>query len=112
MERDINYWVAYLMPSSVFACGIVLFHWNRGNYGTSLLQACSLSTADASVIQRPEKKNILPIAFRAMWYGARNGGSMDAARPDFVQLNHGRSVPWSDSFIDELKSGLTATRAL
>ena len=37
---------------------------------------------------------------------------MDAAKPDNVQTKYGKSVPWSASFIEELKSGLTATRAL
>lgn len=47
-----------------------------------------------------------------MWYGAKGGGKMDAAKPDNVQRKYGISVPWSASFIEELKSGLTATRAL
>ena len=47
-----------------------------------------------------------------MWYGARGGGNMDSAKPDSVQQKYGKSVPWSASFVEELKGGLLATRAL
>ena len=34
MEKDVGYWAAFLMPTSVFAFGIIVFHLNRGRYGT------------------------------------------------------------------------------
>ena len=33
MEKDVGYWAAFLMPTSVFAFGITVFHLNRGRYG-------------------------------------------------------------------------------
>lgn len=37
---------------------------------------------------------------------------MDAAKPENVLSKYGKPVAWSASFVEELKSGLTATRAL
>ena len=37
---------------------------------------------------------------------------MDAAKLDSALTKYGKSVPWSASFVEELKSGLTAIRAL
>ena len=33
MEKDVGYWAAFLMPTSVFAFVIIVFHLNRGRYG-------------------------------------------------------------------------------
>ena len=38
LEKDVGYWAAFLMPTSVFALGIIVFHFNQGRYGTVSLQ--------------------------------------------------------------------------
>ena len=35
LEKDVGYWAAFLMPTSVFAFGVFVFHLNRGRYGMS-----------------------------------------------------------------------------
>lgn len=37
---------------------------------------------------------------------------MDAAKPENVLEKYGKPVAWTASFVEELKSGLTACRAL
>ena len=64
-----------------------------------------------TVDQRPGK-NILPVAAKACWYGVRAGGKMDQAKPEHVSENYGKTVSWDTSFVEELKSGLIACRAL
>lgn len=47
-----------------------------------------------------------------MWYGVKGGFQMDAAKPQRqLEINH-RDVPWSDKFVEELKSALLACRVL
>ncbi|KAE8326137.1 oligopeptide transporter [Aspergillus sergii] len=60
--------------------------------------------------QRPPSGSVLPQASRAMIYGIREGFQMDEAKPEKQQEKHYRQVPWADTFIGELKSGLLACR--
>jgi POT family proton-dependent oligopeptide transporter len=47
-----------------------------------------------------------------MLYGIREGFEMDGAKPQKQQEKHHRQVPWTDTFVDELKSALLACRVL
>jgi POT family proton-dependent oligopeptide transporter len=58
------------------------------------------------------QENILPKAVRALTIAARNGFNLDHAKNSYQIENHGRSVPWEDGFIDELKRGLVACRVM
>lgn len=51
MEKDVGYWAAFLMPTSVFALGILVFHINRGRYGAVSLQ--QVLTIEHLLIPRP-----------------------------------------------------------
>jgi POT family proton-dependent oligopeptide transporter len=64
-----------------------------------------------AVDHRPQE-NVLPVAFKACWYGIRGGGKMEAAQPDKVLEKHGKTVSWNDTFVKELQGGLVACRAL
>lgn len=55
--------------------------------------------------------NIMPQAMAALRYGIAGGFSMDAAKPD-AQLKHGRQVPWTDAFIEDIKQSLLTCRVL
>ncbi|TAQ87321.1 hypothetical protein B7494_g4358 [Chlorociboria aeruginascens] len=94
MEKDIGFWAAFLMPSCFLAAAVVLFFATKPLY----------------VDHRPDK-NILPDAFRACLYGIKGGRRMDAAKPENVLEKYGKTVPWTASFVEELKNGLTAFRA-
>ncbi|KAK6811331.1 hypothetical protein RU639_012819 [Aspergillus parasiticus] len=63
-----------------------------------------------ALVQRPPSGSVLPQASRAMLYSIREGFQMDEAKPEKQQEKHHRQVPWTDTFIEELKSGLLACR--
>ncbi|GIJ88176.1 hypothetical protein Asppvi_007094 [Aspergillus pseudoviridinutans] len=93
LEKYVGYWVAYLVPLCMMALSIVpLLAWRH------------------TFVRRPASGSVLPQAGRAMVYGIREGFQMDEAKPQKQQEKHQRQVPWTDTFIDELKSGLLACR--
>ncbi|EIT77787.1 H+/oligopeptide symporter [Aspergillus oryzae 100-8] len=84
LEKYVGYWVAYLVPLCMMVLSVVpLLAWRH------------------TLVQRPPSGSVLPQASRAM---------MDEAKPEKQQEKHHRQVPWTDTFIDELKSGLLACR--
>ncbi|PIG79386.1 oligopeptide transporter [Aspergillus arachidicola] len=93
LERYVGYWVSYLVPLSIMALSVVpLLVWRH------------------ALVQRPPSGSVLPQASRTMVYDICEGFQMDEARPEKQQEKHHRQVPWTDTFIDELKSGLLACR--
>ncbi|KAL5361376.1 oligopeptide transporter [Aspergillus floccosus] len=93
LEKYVGYWVAYLIPLCMMALSVVpLLAWRH------------------TFVRRVPSGSILPQASRAMMYGIREGFQMDGAKPEIQQEKHQRQVPWTDTFIDELKSGLLACR--
>ena len=56
--------------------------------------------------------SILPQAGRALGLAVKGGCRLDAAKQDAAMQRFGVSVPWTDTFIEELKIGLVACRAL
>ncbi|KAE8307479.1 hypothetical protein BDV41DRAFT_582366 [Aspergillus transmontanensis] len=83
VNKYVGYWVSYLVP---------LLVWRH------------------ALVQRPSSGSVLPQASRAMVYDIREGFKMDEAKPEKQQEKHHRQVLWTDTFIDELKSGLLACR--
>ena len=51
MEKDVGFWAAFLMPSSVLATALVVFFLNGSRFGKSSPQASLSSTA--YIISRP-----------------------------------------------------------
>ncbi|KAF7183383.1 hypothetical protein CNMCM7691_003582 [Aspergillus felis] len=95
LEKYVGYWVAYLVPLCMMAVSLVpLLAWRH------------------TFVRHPPSGSVLPQASRALVYGIREGFQMDAAKPQKQQEKHQRQVPWTDTFIDELKSGLLACRVL
>ncbi|GES61016.1 oligopeptide transporter [Aspergillus terreus] len=93
LEKYVGYWVAYLIPLCMMGLLVVpLLAWRH------------------TFVRRAPSDSILPQAGRAMVYGICEGFQMDGAKPGTQQEKHQRQVPWTDTFIDELKSGLLACR--
>ncbi|EQL36884.1 POT family proton-dependent oligopeptide transporter [Blastomyces dermatitidis ATCC 18188] len=91
MEKDIGFWSAYVLTLSVFIVGTAVLVLGRRFY-----------------IVRPPKGSIITDAFRAIWVMIKNR-NMDAPKNSY-QADHGggRTFPWNDHFIDELKRALVA----
>ncbi|KAB8068853.1 oligopeptide transporter [Aspergillus leporis] len=93
LEKYVGYWVAYLVPLCMMVLSVVpLLVWRH------------------TFVRRPPSGSVLPRAGSAMAYGIREGFQMDGAKPQTQQEKHHRQVPWTDTFVDELKSGLLACR--
>ena len=71
-----------------------------------------LSETNQFAVDRKPSGSILPPAGRAFSIAIKNNWAMDAARPATVLARDGVTVSWSDEFIDQLKAGLLACRAL
>ncbi|KAH1987386.1 hypothetical protein KXW68_006689 [Aspergillus fumigatus] len=93
MEKDIDFWAAYLLSLCSIVTGVLLLYVGRRFI----------------IVSAPQGSVLLP-AVQALWIAIRHGFRMDAARPDAVARD-GITVIWSDELIDELKSALFACRA-
>lgn len=56
--------------------------------------------------------NTIPQVAASLWYGIKGGFNMDTAKPETQLARHGRAVPWTATFIDEIKESLTICRIL
>ena len=91
MERDVDFWTAYLLCLCIFFVGTLVLVLGRKVY-----------------VVRPPQGSIITDAFRVMWMMIKNR-KMDAAKPSY-QAGLGREVSlrWDDHFVDEVKRALIA----
>ncbi|KAH1940165.1 hypothetical protein KXW88_004170 [Aspergillus fumigatus] len=90
MERYIGFWSAYLLDLCAVMIAVVVVHLAKPKFVRPVAQA-----------------SVLPHAARCLWYAARGGFSLDAARPEYQLENHHRVVPWDKEFISELRGALS-----
>ena len=62
------------------------------------------------IVDLPPDGSILPSAWKVICIAVRNGFRLDAAQPDKVAEDTGKTVKWRDSFIDEMRKALVAAR--
>ena len=60
---------------------------------------------------RPQGNN-LPQAVKIALCAVRNGWKLENAKQSYQTVQYGRSVPWSDQFVDGLKRGVLACRVM
>ena len=91
MERDIDFWSAYLLCLCVFFVGLLVLVLGRKVY-----------------VVRPPQGSIITDAFRVIWVMIKNR-KMDAAKPSY-QAGVGSTVAykWDDHFVEEVKRALIA----
>ncbi|KAJ5127602.1 POT family-domain-containing protein [Penicillium atrosanguineum] len=94
MERYVGFWLAYLIPCCCMWLALIPILIGRNYF-----------------VRAPPTSNIMPKVVAALRCGISGGFQMDAAKPD-AQLQHGRQVPWSDSFIEDIKRSLLTCRVL
>ncbi|KAL2257918.1 hypothetical protein VTK26DRAFT_8974 [Humicola hyalothermophila] len=95
LEREFDFWTAYLMAS----VSLVL----------SLAALLIMKPKFAKVVPQ---QNVLPQTISVLTLAARNGFRLDHAKPSYQLSTQSRSVPWDDTFVDELKRGLVACRVI
>ncbi|KAF1840410.1 di/tri peptide transporter 2 [Cucurbitaria berberidis CBS 394.84] len=91
MERDIDFWTAYLLCLCVFFVGTLVLVLGRKAY-----------------VVRPPQGSVVTDAFRVIFMMIKNR-SMDGAKPSY-QAGLGRDVKlrWDDHFVEEVKRALVA----
>jgi POT family proton-dependent oligopeptide transporter len=111
LEKHRGFWSAYLLSLCSFWIGVVLMVVWRNEFGNLSLLSPDPNT-DTFKVKIPPEGNILPKAGKALIYASKGGFNLDSARPIHQLEKHGRSVPWNDHFIAELKRGLLACRVM
>lgn len=91
LERDRDFWSAFLLCLCVFFVGTLVLVLGRKVY-----------------VVRPPQGSIITDAFRVIWMMIKNR-KMDAAKPSY-QAGLGREINlrWDDHFVDEVKRALIA----
>ncbi|KAK3332275.1 POT family-domain-containing protein [Cercophora scortea] len=100
LEIRYHFWAAYLLATAALCLSIVLF----------LVWSTKLRKV-------PAQGNVLPDAVRVMVLAARSGFKLDHSKASYQAANYtsthaARTVPWSDDFVDQIKSGLQACRVI
>ena len=78
------------------------------------MDACQIEiilTRGPSVKVKPQGNN-LPQAARIALCAVQNGWKLETAKQSYQTVHCGRSVSWSDHFVDELKRGLLVCRVM
>jgi POT family proton-dependent oligopeptide transporter len=93
MERDVDFWSAYLMCLCVFFVGLLVLVLGRKFY-----------------VVRPPQGSIITDAFRVIWMMIKNR-KMDAAKPSYqAGVGNTKTFHWNDHFVEEVKRALIACK--
>ena len=93
MERNIDFWPAYLLGFCMFIVGFVVLVLGKKYY-----------------VVRPPQGSIVINCFKALGMMIRHG-SLDAPKPSYTRdHNLGATAPWNDHFVEEVKRALVAIR--
>ncbi|KAI1409307.1 POT family-domain-containing protein [Hypoxylon sp. FL1857] len=94
LERYVGFWLAYLVPCCCMWLALIPIFLGRNHF-----------------VRPAPTSNVLPDVVTALRLGIVGGFRMDAAKPS-AQLQRGRQVPWTDSFIEDIKRSLLTCRVL
>ncbi|KAJ5306344.1 Proton-dependent oligopeptide transporter family [Penicillium antarcticum] len=95
LERYVGFWLAYLIPCCAMWLALIPILFGRQYF-----------------IRESPASNIMPQVCAALRSGIIGGFKMDAAKPDAQFQQHGRQVPWTDSFVEDIKRSLLTCRVL
>ncbi|KAF2000909.1 MFS general substrate transporter [Amniculicola lignicola CBS 123094] len=95
LEHHYGFWQSYLLPTLSIFVSIVLFVLFGPKY-----------------VKLEPGGNVLPKAARTLICAAKNRLKLDHAKPEYQQAHHGKTVAWSDSFVEEIRKGLVACKVI
>ncbi|KAJ5374490.1 Proton-dependent oligopeptide transporter family [Penicillium concentricum] len=95
LERYVGFWLAYLIPCCAMWLALIPMLFGRKYFVRDL-----------------PTSNIMLQVCTALKCGITGGFKMNAAKPDAQLHQHGRQVPWTDSFIEEIERSLLTCRVL
>ncbi|KAI9035749.1 oligopeptide transporter [Aspergillus affinis] len=95
LEKEVGFWAAYLLPLCSVRVSIHLLLFRQRSY-----------------VKITPQGNVLPQAAKVLAYSARERFRLEAAKPAFQAEKYGRSVPWVNQFVSEIKRGLVACKVM
>ncbi|KAI1457796.1 hypothetical protein F4805DRAFT_474895 [Annulohypoxylon moriforme] len=95
MEKHIDFWAAYLLPTCILVVSIV-----------------PVLTYHKRLVKPPPQGNVIPHVGQVLVIAWRSRFQLSSAYPEYQQSHHGRAVPWSASFVDEIRRGLKGCRVI
>ncbi|KAE9973412.1 hypothetical protein EG327_009099 [Venturia inaequalis] len=96
LEKEYDFWAAYLLCTSCLCVAIIVL----------------VLFSNKLVKISPTRQNNLLMATKAIICAAKNGFKLDNAKAAYQTSQKQKTVPWSDSFIEEMKRGLMACRVM
>ncbi|KAE8137336.1 POT family-domain-containing protein [Aspergillus pseudotamarii] len=94
IEQKYGFSAAFALPILVFLIGFAVILASKDQYVT-----------------RPPESSIVFNACRAFWIAIKHKGNLDYARPSsLAESDPSHRLPWSDAFIDDLKSSISSCK--
>ncbi|KAF2008440.1 PTR2-domain-containing protein [Aaosphaeria arxii CBS 175.79] len=92
LELHVGFWSAYLLPLIMFCVGYFILIAGKDRY-----------------VIRPPQGGVIGNCFRAIWIGVKNGFDLEKSKPS-RQPRPNIPYPWTDGFVDELRTALLACK--
>lgn len=93
LEKNVDFWAAYLLPFLFFFVGII-----------------SLIIGNRWYVKKAPTGSVIPDAAKVVWMTFKNKFTFDSAKPSYREQQGLSPVPWSDLFVDEVKRALIACK--
>jgi POT family proton-dependent oligopeptide transporter len=113
LEKEFGFWAAFILTLASIVLALILFVFAAPRLGKAEPEVTSTRSTNVNLIVRvlPQGNN-LPKSARVITCAAKNGFKFDNAKPAYQLSRHGRVVPWSDLFVDEMRRGVLACRVM
>jgi POT family proton-dependent oligopeptide transporter len=95
LEHGSGFWAAYLLALCFFVIGVVVLVLGRKMY-----------------VVRPPKGSIVADSFKVVYMAFQSKCGIEVAKPSIRQAFGLSTVPWDDSFVDEVQKALRACKVL
>ncbi|CAH0051184.1 unnamed protein product [Clonostachys solani] len=95
IERHVDFWLAFLLPTVIFVITIFPAIWWHKR-----------------IVKLPPEGNVLPQATKVLLLASVSGFRLSAASPEAQKSLHGRDVPWTSAFVSEIRRGLKGCRVI
>ncbi|KAF3482143.1 PTR2-domain-containing protein [Arthroderma uncinatum] len=93
LEKYLGFWTSFLLALVALASGTLILILGRGRY-----------------YQRKPEASFRAKLLSALACAIKGGFNLDAAQPEAQLEKHGRTVPWDNQFIEDLRQALKACR--
>lgn len=95
LEREYGFWQCYLLTTVALAVGLGFF-----------------AVWSTRFVRVSPQGNVLPKATKTLVCAAKNGFKIDHAKPSYQLEKFGKTVSWTNGFVEEIRKGLVACRVM